>query len=92
MYITQYVHWMKCLYLYITGSSHVQTMTYMNKTSKLSMCMSVHCMYMFIDCQMCTYFHKHVHTMSVHGIDMSITQYVHTMSVCHCVYDMFVNF
>ena len=48
--------------------------------------MSEHRMYMFRDCQMCTYCHKHVHIMSVHGIDMYITQYVHTMSVR--VYDM----
>ena len=52
--------------------------------------MSVHSMYMFMDCQMYTYCHKHVNTMSVHGIDMYITQYVHTMSVR--VYDMFVIF
>ena len=52
--------------------------------------MSVHSMYMFMACQMCMYCHKHVHTMSVHGIDMYMTQYVHTMSVR--VYDMFVIF
>ena len=34
--------------------------------------------------------HQHVHTMSVHGIDMYITHYVHTMSVR--VYDIFVIF
>ena len=49
--------------------------------------MSVHRMYTFMDFHMCTYCHKHVHTMSIHGIDMYITQYVHTMSVR--VYDMF---
>ena len=45
---------------------------------------------LFMDFQMCTYCHEHVHTMSVHGIDMYITQYVHTMSVR--VYDMSVIF
>ena len=60
-----------------------------NKSSKLCMYMSEHRMYMFTDCQMCTYCHKHVHTMSVHGIDMYITHYVHTMSVRVFHDDMF---
>ena len=52
--------------------------------------MSVHRMYMCIDCQMCIDLYEHVHTMSVLCTDMYKTQYVHTMSVR--VTDMFVIF
>ncbi len=50
--------------------------------------MSVHFMYIYIDCQMRIYLYKHVHTMSVPCTDVFIHQDVHTMSV-HGI-DMFV--
>ncbi len=58
------------------------------------MYMSLHRVYMCIDCQIRIYFYKHVHTMSVSYTDVPVFKHhdVHhdTMSV-HGI-DMFVNF